>query len=94
MSSCLLYEPNHPIRAFIATPELQFQNSNPRGKIMQNINFLPISQNRDLILKLDLIRKHESRDMLDFQNRVSDVNILKFHTSRDNNTYLKKRDFQ
>ena len=29
-------------------------------------------------------------DMLGFQNRASDIKILKFHTNRDNNAYLKK----
>ena len=31
--------------------------------------------------------------MPDFQNRASDIKLLKFHRNQDNNTYLKKNDF-
>ena len=39
MNSYILYEPNSVFYAFIATPELKFQISDPRGKIIQNIKF-------------------------------------------------------
>ena len=32
--------------------------------------------------------------MLDFQNRVSNIKLLKFYANRDNSTYLKKCDFK
>ena len=64
------------------------------GKIVQNVNFLPVKQTSDLSLKSNPNYQNESWDILDFQNRVSNVNILKIHTNRDNNTYLEKSDFQ
>ena len=35
LSSDLLYEPKHILRAFTVAPELQFYLSDPRGKIIQ-----------------------------------------------------------
>ena len=32
--------------------------------------------------------------MLDFQNRVLNIKILKIHVNRDNNTYIEKCNFQ
>ena len=55
---------------------------------------MPVSQHSDLTLKLDPNRQHESRSMLGFQNKVSDIILLKFHSNRDNWAYLKKYDFQ
>ena len=89
----LLYEPNRLLCAFTTTHELQFHIFDSRDKIVQNIKFLPISQNSDLISKLDLNNQHESRGMLSFQNRVPDIKLLKFHVNRDNQTYLKKCNF-
>ena len=43
LNSYLLYEPNSALYAFIDTSELQFQISNHRGKIIQNVKFLPVS---------------------------------------------------
>ena len=93
MSSYLLYEPNNALRAFSAAPELQSHIFNPRGKIAQIVNFLSVSQNSDLSLKLNLTRQHKSRGMLGFQNRVLDIKILKFDTNRDNSAYLEKCNF-
>ena len=41
----------------------------PRGEIVQNVKFLLVSQNSDLISKLDLTHQHKFRGMLGFQNR-------------------------
>ena len=53
-----------------------------------------MSQNSDLIPKLDPTRPHKSRGILGFQNRVRDIKLLKIHADRDNRTYLEKHDFQ
>ena len=50
MSSYLLYEPNYALHVFTAISELQFHISDPRGKIVQNFNFLLLSQNSVLHL--------------------------------------------
>ena len=94
MNSYLLYRPNRALYAFTAALALQLHISDPRGKIVQNIKFLPIDQNSDLILKLNTARQHESRGMLGFQNNARDPKLLKFHANRDNRAYLKKHDFQ
>ena len=94
MSSYLLYEPNYAIRAFTTAFELRFHIFDPKGRIVQNDNFLFISQNNDLSLKLNLTRENVFKCILDFQNRTPDVKILKFHQTWDNNTYLEKCDFQ
>ena len=91
MSSYILYEPNHAFRVFIDALDLQFQNSDPRGKMVQNINFSLVSQNNDSSLKLNSTHQHESRGTLGFQNRVLNVKILKFHANRDKNAYLEKK---
>ena len=61
--------------------------------MVQNINFLPVGQNIDLSSKLNFIHQHESRGILDFQNTVLDVKILKFHIKWDNSAYIEKYDF-
>ena len=91
MSFYLLCKPNHALCALTTAPELQIQNFNPRSKMVQNVNFLFISQNNDLNLKST--RQHVSRGILGFQNRASNIEILKFHINRDNSDYLKKCDF-
>ena len=48
LNSYLLYESNSALRAFTAGSELIFQTSDPRGKIVENVNFLSVSQNNDL----------------------------------------------
>ena len=63
-------------------------------KIIQNINFSPVSQNSDLSSKLNPTRQHELKSMLNFQNKAPDIKILKIHINRDNIAYLKKLDFQ
>ena len=90
MSSYLLYEPNHALRAFTATPELQFQISDPTGKIIQNVKFSSVSQNSDLSLKLNPTHQHESKGMLGFQNKASYIKLLKFQINQYNNAYLEK----
>ena len=83
MNSYLLYEPNSTLCAFTSTPKLKFKNSDPRGKIVQNIKKFPIRQNSDQTPKLYSTHQYESRDMLDFQNRAPDIKLLKIHTIRD-----------
>ena len=63
MNSYLLYKSNSDLRAFTDAFELQFQTSDPRGKIVQNVKFSSISQISDLISKLDPTCQHESRGM-------------------------------
>ena len=64
------------------------------GKIVQNIKFLSVNQNSNLITNLDPNCQHEFRGMLAFQNRILDSELLKFHANRDKRAYLKKCDFQ
>ena len=78
---------------FTASLELQFHIFNAMGKIIQNVKFLPASQDNDLNLKLNPTHQQESRGMLCFQNIAPNIKILKFHTNRDNITYLKKCKF-
>ena len=93
MSSYLLYEPNYVLRVFTTTLELQFHILDPRDKIVQNTNFSYVSQNNTSSLKLNFTRQHVSRGMFSFQNRASNVKILKFRANQDNNVYLEKYDF-
>ena len=53
MSSYLYYEFNDAFRELTIIPELQIINANLRGKIVQNIKILLVSQNSNLSLKLD-----------------------------------------
>ena len=94
MSSYLLYEPNNALCTFTATSKLQFYILDLRGKIIKNVNFLPISQNSDLSLQLNSTHQHESKGILGFQNRAPDIKLLKFHANRDNSAYLEKCNFQ
>ena len=94
MSSYLLYETKHALHTFTVTTELQFHVFNPRGKIIQNVSFSPVSQNSNLSSKLNIIHPHESMCILYFQNKASDIKLLKFHANQDNSIYLKKCDFQ
>ena len=94
MISYLLYEPKHTLRAFTATCKLKIQNFDPMGKMVQNVNFSSVGQNGDLSLKLNPTHQHEFRGILDFQNRVLNVKILKFNSNWDNSAYLEKYDFQ
>ena len=64
------------------------------GKIVQNIKFWPVSQNNDSTLNLNLTLQHDSRGMLDFQNRPLDIKLLKFHANRDDWAYFEKYNFQ
>ena len=41
--------------------------------------FLPISQNNDLSSNLNSNRQNEAKGMLGFENRASDIKLLKFH---------------
>ena len=92
--SCLLHKPNYALHAFAITSELQFYIFDPKGKIVQNVNFLHVSQNSDLSLKLNPNHQHESRGILGFQNKAPDIKILKFHANQDNSVYLEECDFQ
>ena len=94
MSSYLLDVPNHAFCAFTAAPELKFHIFDPRDKIVQNINFLPINKNSYSRSKLNRIGQHECRDILGFQNRASDIKLLKFYANQDNIVYIRKYDFQ
>ena len=58
LNSYLLHESNHAFRAFRSTPDLQFPIPDPRGKIVQTVKVLPVSQNNDLTPKLYFTRQH------------------------------------
>ena len=62
--------------------------------MVHNVNFLLVSQNSDLSLKLNSTRQQDSRGMLGFQNRAPNFKMLKFHVNQDNSAYLEKYDFQ
>ena len=64
------------------------------GKIVQNVNFSPVSKICDLNSKLNHTRQNESRCIFGFQNKAHGIKLLKFHRNRDNNANLEKRDFQ
>ena len=81
-------------RAFTVAFKLQFHIFDPKGNIVKYVKFLPISQNSGLSSKLNPTCQHESKGMLGFQNSALDIMLLKFHTNRDNITYLEKCDFQ
>ena len=68
LNSYLLHESNKAFRALRSTLDLQLSNPDPKGKIVQTIKNLSVSQNNDLTPKLDSTRQHKFRDMLDFQN--------------------------
>ena len=76
----LYYELNDAFRAVITAPKLQIVNLNPRGKVVQNVKFLSITQNSNLSLKLD----STLRGMLGFQNRAPEAYKPKFHVERCN----------
>ena len=80
MSSYLLYDLNLALRAFTAASELQFNISDPNGKIVQNVNFSPISQNNNLILKLNPTHQHVSKSMINFKNRSSYYDVTQIDT--------------
>ena len=80
--------------AFTATLELHFHIFKPKGKIVQNVNFSPVSQKNDLSLKLNPTRQNKSRGMLGFQNRALEYPVIEIYANRDNNTYIKKHNFQ
>ena len=84
MDSYLLYKPNHALRDFTVASELQFHISNLRGKTIQNVNFVPVSQNNDLSL-INANRQHESNGMLGFQNKAPYIMLMKFYANQDNN---------
>ena len=94
LSSYLLYELNHALCSFTATPRLQFHISDPRDKIVQNVNISSVSQSSGLSSKLNLTRQHDCKGMLNFQNRASDIKLLKFYINWDNGAYLEKCNFQ
>ena len=94
MSSYLLYESKGALRAFTFALELKFPIFDPRGKIVQNVNFLSISQNSDLSLNVNPSRQHEYRGILGFQNRALNIKLLNFHTNQDNSAYIKKCNFE
>ena len=66
MSSYLYPELNDVFHALTTIPKLQIVNPNPRGKIIQNVKFLSVSQNNDLSLKLDSTCQNKSKGMLVF----------------------------
>ena len=70
-----------------------FKFSSLGDKIVQNVKLSSVSQNSDLILKLDSIHQHESRGMLGFQNRAPKNKLLNFHANQDERTYLEKHNF-
>ena len=84
------YEPNSALCVFTAAFELEFHIPDPKAKIVQNINFLSVCQNSDLISKLEHIHQPKSSGMLGFQKRARDINLLKIRINRDNQTYIEK----
>ena len=70
-----------------------FQIFDVRSKIVQNIKFLSVSQNNNLISKLDFTHQHESKGMLGLQNKALDAKLLQFHTNQDYLAYLEKYIF-
>ena len=62
--------------------ELQNTNPNPRSKIVQKVQFLSVSQNSDLSLKLDSTGQNEFRGILVFRNGVLKVYRPNFHAKR------------
>ena len=82
MSSYLSQESNSALCMHTTTIELQIGFSKPRGKIVQNLKFSPVSQNSDLSSKLESTRQNESRGMLGFQNRALEAYKLKLHTKQ------------
>ena len=62
-------------------------------KVVQNVKFLPVKQNSNLSLKLNSHRQREFRSMLNFQNRVQDIELLKFHINWDNQGLSRKKQF-
>ena len=59
------------------------------GKIVQNVKFLPVSQNNDLSSKSNSIHQNESRDVLGFQNKVLETYKPKWHAKRSMRLTLK-----
>ena len=84
MSFYLSHESNNAFHALTTAPKLQIKNSNPRGKIVQNVKFSPVSQNNYLSSKLNFTRQNKSESMLSFQNKAPKTNKPKSHTKRWN----------
>ena len=63
------------------------------GKIVQNVKFSSVGQKSDLSSWLNPIYQHESKGMLDFRNRATDIKLLKIHANRDSKTYFEIYDF-
>ena len=62
------------LRAFTATFELKFQNSDPKEKMFK-MSILTVGQNSDSSLKLNSTCQYESKGKLGFQNKAPDVKI-------------------
>ena len=48
LNSYLLYKPNGVLRVFTSALEIEFHYFDPRGKIVQTVKILLVSQNNDL----------------------------------------------
>ena len=75
------------------TSEVKFYIFDPKGKIVQNIKFLFVSQNSDLTLNLNPNHQHDSKSMLGFQNKEPDTKLLKFYANQGNQAYIEKHNF-
>ena len=93
MSSYLSHHSKSALRALTASSKLQIRISNPGGKILQNINFLPISQNSYLNIKWDSTCQNKSGGMLGFQNRSQKANQSKLHAKQCNRMLSWKMHF-
>ena len=78
MSSYPYSELNDIFRALKIAHELQIENLDPRGKIVQKVKFLSISQNSYLSLKSDITCQNGSSGIFDFRNRFPEVHKPKF----------------
>ena len=69
--------------------ELQYTNLDLRGKIIQKVKFVSVSQNSNLSLKLDYTHQNEFGGMLVFQNIIPEVHKPNFHAKQSNELTLK-----
>ena len=63
------------------------------GAKSSKMSIFACQSNSALISNLNFTRQHESKGMLDLQNRAPYVK-LQFYVNRDNDVYLEKWDFQ
>ena len=62
-----------------------------RGKV--KLAFLIVSKNVNFCKRHQILSLRQNKALLR-QNRALDIKLLKFHKNRNNQAYLRKRDFQ